>query len=82
MSTMPYVPGSEWWPQLIGPAAGQGFSAGYAYQPTAMGSHLSGLPQGLFTFDQDQLSSDFMQGVPESDGTMPHTHFPHSHTRQ
>ncbi|KAJ3556519.1 hypothetical protein NM688_g1984 [Phlebia brevispora] len=64
-STVPYLPGSEWWPQLIGPAAGQGLpQQGYNYPPASAGTHLSGLPQSLFTFDQEQLSSDFMPRCP------------------
>lgn len=84
-TTIPYIPGSEWWPQLIGPAAGQSLpqpQPGYGYPPATMGPQLSGLPQSLFTFDQDQLSSDFMQGLPEDDPSMPSTHFPHSHARR
>lgn len=80
LPTVPYLPGSEWWPQLIGPAAGQGLpQQGYHYPPTTVGTHLSGLPQSLFTFDSDQLSSDFMQGVPHDASGIP-PHYPH--TRQ
>ena len=82
-STIPYLPGSEWWPQLIGPAAGQSMQQpGYGYAPTTVGTHFSGLPQSLFTFDQDQLSSNFMEGVPPDDSNMPTAHFPHSHARR
>ena len=71
--TMHYVPGSEWWPQLIGPGAGQSAQqASFDYPAATMGTtQLSGLPQSLFTFDQEQLSSDFMQGVPPGDPNMP-----------
>ena len=78
-SQVPYVPGSEWWPQLIGPGAGQALpQAHYDYPAPPMATQLSGLPQSLFTFDQDQLSSDFMQGVPQDDPNMPATQFSHT----
>lgn len=78
LPTVPYLPGSEWWPQLIGPAAGQGIpQQGYHFPSTTMGTHLSGLPQSLFTFDSDQLSSEFMQGVPHDASEMP-PQFPHA----
>lgn len=64
-----YIPGYEWWPQLVGP----GTSAGYAsqdyrtYNPSPLGSQLVP-PQGLFTFNQNQLSGDFMHDVDPSTG--------------
>jgi hypothetical protein len=62
-----YIPSYDWWPQFIG----SGLSAGYgmqdygAFQPSPFGSQLVP-PQGFFTFDQNQLTSDFMQDVGNS----------------
>ncbi|KAL4241803.1 Transcriptional Regulatory Element [Abortiporus biennis] len=57
-----YYPGYEWWPQGI--AAPVGYSPdvmGYRYDPQAVSS---GLPQqALFTFDDGQLSANFVQNV-------------------
>ncbi|KAI0697535.1 fungal-specific transcription factor domain-containing protein [Cytidiella melzeri] len=80
-SAMSYVPGYEWWPQLIGPGTGGGYvTPDYgAFQLSPMGSQLVP-PQGLFTFDQNQLTSDFMQEVGavsgQADGPTPSGQLP------
>lgn len=77
-SAMSYIPGYEWWPQLIGPASGpSSYAQEYGFgqqqqqqQPsTSLESGHSMLP---FTFDQSQLSSDFLQGVSGSSMSQSH----------
>lgn len=63
ISSMSYIPGYEWWPQLIGPGNAGSNSAypeqfGYGSQAGMVPA-----PQSLFTFDQSQLAEDFMQNV-------------------
>lgn len=63
-STISFIPGYEWWPQLVGPGTGGGFTNQEydVFQPPPLGSQIMP-PQGLFTFDGSQITSDFMHNV-------------------
>lgn len=75
----PYVPGYEWWPQLVGPATGQAFPSDAMQYTGGPVSSYSGLSNSLFTFDPNHLSADFLQGVssPGAGPSMPPQYPPH-----
>ena len=59
-----YVPGYEWWPQLVGPGISQPYqpeAASYSADPLV--TPYTGMPNSLFTFDPTHMSADFMQDV-------------------
>ena len=78
---MSYIPGYEWWPQLVGPGTGGGEICAQdfrPYQPTPLGSQLLP-PQGLFTFNQANLSPEFVHDVDPSQHVSTHAGPSHSH---
>lgn len=73
-ASMTYVPGYEWWPQLIGPGMGQGLTPDFQ-SPAA---HQQGLPHGLYSFNPEHMP-EYSSGAEHLDTDMSHSsHYHHS----